>query len=72
MERATCNILYVDRNLREDRYLNKADGDVLALAEWESKDIEENVKLLLDVFGEGLSFFFCSAVMIFFFLLTVV
>ena len=53
MDHATCNVLYVDRNVREDRYLTASKGDSAAGAEWETELIAENVKLLLHVFGEG-------------------
>lgn len=53
MEHAPCSVLYVDRNVREDRYLNTSKGDSAASVEGESGHIAENVKLLLDVFGEG-------------------
>lgn len=53
MEHAPCSVLYVDRNVREDRYLNASKGDSVASVEGELGHIAENVKLLLDVFGEG-------------------
>jgi hypothetical protein len=54
MEPGTCNVLYVDRNVKEDRRLTSSDenptgGDV----EWEPTHIAQNAKHLLNVFGEG-------------------
>lgn len=53
MEHATCNVLYVDRGVRQDRYLRSSQIDSLASQDnYESPHIAENAKLLLDVFGE--------------------
>ena len=54
MEHASCNVLYVDRNVREDRYLNISRGDTAADVGSEPGHIAENARLLLAVFGEGL------------------
>lgn len=51
MEPATCNVLYVDRRVANDRRLTS--DKVAADAEWECPEIETNTKHLLDVFGEG-------------------
>ncbi|KAK3333200.1 hypothetical protein B0T19DRAFT_119466 [Cercophora scortea] len=53
MEYASCNVIYVDRAVRQDRYIQESaqstDQDPV---EWESSHIAQNVKLLLHVFGE--------------------
>jgi hypothetical protein len=55
MEPGTCNVLYIDRNVKEDRCLSSfEDSTTTEDAGWESSHIAENVKLLLNVFGEGL------------------
>jgi hypothetical protein len=47
-------VIYVDRNVREDRKITKGGLDSKNLDdEWESHHIAENVKLLSNVFGEG-------------------
>ncbi|KAK0621429.1 hypothetical protein B0T17DRAFT_494020 [Bombardia bombarda] len=53
MEHASCNVIYVDRTVSEDRFI-RGDADTVGKdkTEWESAHIAENVKLLLDVFGE--------------------
>ncbi len=54
MEPGTCNVLYVDRNVKEDRRLTSLDEKATAAdVQWESTHIAENVKHLLNVFGEG-------------------
>ena len=52
METTACNVLYVDRRVREDRYIDRS--QVLDQVDWESSHIAENAKLLVDVFGEGM------------------
>ena len=52
METTACNVLYVDRRVREDRYIDRS--QVLDQIDWESSHIAENAKLLVDVFGEGM------------------
>ncbi|KAB5570804.1 3'5'-cyclic nucleotide phosphodiesterase [Coniochaeta sp. 2T2.1] len=52
MEPGTCNVLYIDRNVREDRYLTSDENATAEDFEWETQNIAENVKHLLDVFGE--------------------
>ncbi|KAL1859611.1 hypothetical protein VTK73DRAFT_7526 [Phialemonium thermophilum] len=52
MEYAACNVLYVDRNVRRDRYLSASEDGTTPDVEQELPHIAENVKLLLDVFGE--------------------
>ncbi|KAK4455951.1 3',5'-cyclic-nucleotide phosphodiesterase regA [Podospora aff. communis PSN243] len=53
MENASCNVIYVDRAVSHDRYIradtSSADKEA---ATWETPHIAENVRLLLDVFGE--------------------
>jgi hypothetical protein len=51
MELATCNVLYVDKRVANDRRLTS--GNVAADGQWECAEIEINTKHLLDVFGEG-------------------
>lgn len=55
MENASCNVIYVDRAITHDRFIragiSSADRETTV---WETPHIAENVKLLLDVFGEGL------------------
>jgi len=54
MEPGTCNVLYVDRNVKQDRRVTVSDENSTAEdAKWESAHIAENVKHLLSVFGEG-------------------
>jgi hypothetical protein len=55
MEHVECNVIYVDRSVSRDRFVRASDesGDNGAV-EWESAQVAENVKLLLDVFGEGM------------------
>lgn len=54
MEPGTCNVLYIDRNVKEDRRLTSADQHAAAEdVEWESMLIMENANHLLKVFGEG-------------------
>ena len=52
METTACNVLYVDRRVREDRYIDRS--QVLDQVDWESSHIAENAKLLVDAFGEGM------------------
>jgi hypothetical protein len=52
MELETCNVLYVDRRVANDRRLTSS--NVAAEVEWECPEIDINVKHLLDVFGGGL------------------
>ncbi len=52
MENATCNVIYVDRRVRDDRYI--ARGQAVDDAEWEAESIAENSKLLMDIFGSGM------------------
>lgn len=52
MELATCNVLYVDKRVANDRRLTS--GNDAADVQWECAEIEINTKHLLDVFGEGL------------------
>ncbi|GAB1320308.1 3',5'-cyclic-nucleotide phosphodiesterase [Madurella fahalii] len=53
MENVECNVIYVDRSVSRDRHVRAAgqtsDGDAV---EGESAHVAENVKLLLNVFGE--------------------
>ncbi len=55
MEHASCNIIYVDRAVSQDRYIQAGtvspENDAIP---WETAHIADNVKLLLDVFGEGI------------------
>lgn len=55
MEDIACNVIYVDRSVSRDRHVRagEQDNDKDA-AQWESAHIAENVKLLRDVFDEGI------------------
>lgn len=56
MEPGQCNVLYIDRNVKEDRRLSTSEEALpLGNAGWETPRIAENVKHLLDVFGQGWS-----------------
>jgi len=60
MENARCNVIYVDRAVSHDRFIQSTSGITGKDAEmWETAHIAENVGLLLDVFGEGLSARIC-------------
>lgn len=48
MDSATCNVVYVDRNVLEDRFLG---SDRTELSE--SGELRDNLGLLLDAFGDG-------------------
>lgn len=56
MENVQCNVIYVDRSVSRDRSVKAGErsSDVDAL-QGESAHMLENVKLLLDVFDEGMS-----------------
>lgn len=55
MEHAACNVIYVDRRVSKDRYLQEGVHKVEEFAaEWGHGHVTENVGLLLDVFGEGM------------------
>ncbi|KAK3368102.1 hypothetical protein B0H63DRAFT_69194 [Podospora didyma] len=53
MEHASCNVIYVDRAICQDRYIkgsaSSLDKDAV---EWESAHTAQNIRLLLDIFGE--------------------
>ncbi len=61
MDTDTCNVVYVDRSVREDRvvrlhpngagHLRGAGSD--SDDQWESPSLRDNVGLLLEVFGQG-------------------
>lgn len=48
MDSATCNVIYVDRNVLEDRLLGPT-GTELS----ESGELRDNLALLLNAFGDG-------------------
>ena len=57
MEHASCNVIYVDRRVSQDRHLQEGVHNVDEFAvEWGPGHVAENVRLLLDVFGEGMFF----------------
>ncbi|KAH8889376.1 3'5'-cyclic nucleotide phosphodiesterase [Thozetella sp. PMI_491] len=49
MEFTSCNVIYVDRKVREDRQIIR--GQTPREDEWESDHIAENTRLLTDIFG---------------------
>lgn len=54
MEPGTCNVLYIDRDVKEDRRLTSFEPDTTAEdVEREPAHVMENAKHLLKVFGEG-------------------
>lgn len=56
MDSATCNVIYVDRNVRDDTELRTLStvSDVTAVL-GESTELQANLKLLVDAFREGMS-----------------
>jgi hypothetical protein len=55
MEHASCNVIYVDRTIGKDIFVRASATDSgMDDMEWESAHVAENVKLLLNVFGEGM------------------
>lgn len=48
MDSATCNVIYVDRNVLEDRSLGSESTELP-----ESGELGDNLGLLLDAFGNG-------------------
>ncbi|KAH8673590.1 hypothetical protein BX600DRAFT_508839 [Xylariales sp. PMI_506] len=53
MDSATCNVIYVDRNVRADTRLSSASTTAdLDIALGESQDLRDNLRLLLDAFGD--------------------
>lgn len=56
MDSATCNVIYVDRNVCDDAQLSSrsATSDVDA-ALGQSGQLRANLSLLLDAFGDGTS-----------------
>jgi len=61
MDSALCNIIYVDRVVREDRLVSShsqvinTNGGESPVSQRESAGLEENVRLLLESFGSGMS-----------------
>ena len=54
MEHVACNVMYVDRSVSRDRLVVAAEqNNNQDAVQGEPAHIAENVKLLLDVFGEG-------------------
>jgi hypothetical protein len=55
MENVSCNVIYVDRSVSQDRSVKASDerSDKDAF-QWESARIAENVQILLGVFDEGM------------------
>lgn len=51
MERASCHILYVNRNVSEDGLIRRASGD--AASDWATDEARQVVQPLLDAFGDG-------------------
>jgi hypothetical protein len=54
MERASCHIIYVNRNVSEDGLIRRTSGD--AASDWATDEARQVVQPLLDAFGDG-SFF---------------
>jgi hypothetical protein len=54
MERASCHIIYVSRNVSEDGLIRRTSGD--AASDWATDEARQVVQPLLDAFGDG-SFF---------------
>jgi hypothetical protein len=66
MDATLCNVIYVDDTIQEDRVFRarsvndvqrqqlteQTENEALATA-WESKTLEENIRLLAEVFGDG-------------------
>lgn len=52
MDSTICNVIYVDRAVRQERLIRPSDDKPLDALE--SPSLEENVSLLLDVFGHGM------------------
>ncbi|CAF3465629.1 unnamed protein product [Fusarium graminearum] len=50
MERASCHILYVNRNVSEDGLIRRASGD--AASDWATDEARQVVQPLLDAFGD--------------------
>lgn len=58
MDGATCNVLYVDRNVREDgiasaRKTNPTGDGASPPQQWAEGRTLENINLLIEAFGEG-------------------
>ncbi len=62
MDYAACNVVYVDRSAREDKLVKRDDATSSAWSEngsnraWGSSGpVEENLRILLETFSEGMS-----------------
>lgn len=57
MDGAACNVVYVDRAVKEDGVLNTSHFGVdgAATPSWVSGPIRETLSLLIDAFGEGMA-----------------
>lgn len=57
MDAVACNVIYVDRHIQQDRLVrapsDQLDGQDDALQAFETPSVEENVKVLLNIFGES-------------------
>jgi hypothetical protein len=51
MEHAGCDVIYVDRSVSRDRRVRNSDKDA---AQQEDAHVAENLRLLLDIFDEGM------------------
>lgn len=56
MDSATCNVIYVDRNVRCDTQLvNSSTEEDIGTALGDSGELRTNVQLILYAFGNGMS-----------------
>lgn len=57
MDSATCNIIYVDRNVRAESQLTASSAPAdIDVALGESVELRASVQLLLEAFGNGMFF----------------
>lgn len=60
MENAACNLIYVDRSIRQDRIVRASsynsdgtEGPLAGSSDYETQALRENVQLLLEFIGDG-------------------
>jgi hypothetical protein len=51
MDRASCHIIYVNRNVSEDGLIRRASAN--ATSDWATDEARQVVQPLLDAFGDG-------------------